>query len=834
MLAFITRKMIYTRLLFICIFLFFASNNQLVAQQVLTGKVYDRDSQEPLAFAQVALMSVADSSLISGSTTYIDGGFELRTDERGQRLVRVSYVGFDEHWLSVDLGQGAADLGRIELGATVTQLGEVEVSAAAMLFRTEADRRIFNVENMTVAEGGTALQMLETLPSLQLDEEGGLTLRGSGNILIYINGRPTNLSSDDTGSILEQYPANAIKEVELITNPSSRYEAEGVGGIINLVLREERLQGFNAQVNLSAGTGNKYTGGVNMNLRQNRWNNFLSYSYQYRELWEQTDSYREYFADYRSPFWVQDFYTENFNQSHLLRYGSEYDVTRRSSVRIFANLNARSRDRARTYNTFNLNELNRIDSMFVRNLSEDQSRINYEFGTGYSWSDGNGRQLLTQASFSWDSQDRIEYFDETYYDLAMAPLTDRSTDEFYERPLANRMFDFQLDYEARFGQNMRMETGLRSTLRFYDREQAYGTFNRVTNTYDEIVLNGIPVNNQFTHERDIYAAYLTFRDERGGLSYLGGLRAEYTTTETWQKFGITDGWLEQGFQPVRDTTATDHYFGLFPSLFLSYELSANQDIQASYSRRIGRPGTGGMMPFLNAQDFYNLRLGNPYLQPSYTNNLELNYIRAWEHFMFTGGVFHRQTRNGITRLFVPFHTGAMVTWTNAGASNNTGLEIINYLTLRDNFDVTLTGNYFYSVVSSEVEGQSFENQRYSWTLSLFGNMNFPGILSAQVSANYWGPQVIPQGFIKPVFGMNIGLRRNVMSNQGTVSLNVSDVFNSRRFALETNGSNFYQERSFYNESRILTLSFTWRFRDFRDRNGQQRDNGFQGGYEGLF
>ena len=806
----------------------------LAAQNVLTGKVIDVDNGEPLAFTQVAVMTTVDSLLVTGSTTSEEGVFEITTDVYGDILLRFSYVGYDDNWLPLDLGQGTTDLGRIELSPTVTQLGEVEVSAAAMLFRSEADRRIFNVENMTVAEGGTAIQVLETLPSVQIDEEGGLSMRGSGNILIYINGRPSNLSSDDTESILEQYPANAIKEVELITNPSSRYEAEGVGGIINLVLREERLQGFNAQVNLSTGTGNKYTGGVNMNYRQNRWNNFLSYSYQYRENWEQTESYREYFSEGPSPFWTQDFSTENLNQSHLLRYGLEYDINRSSSLQLFANMNARSRDRERTYNTFNLGVLQELDSMFIRNLTEDQSRINYEMGTGYSWGDGNGRSLFTQVSYAWDNQDRIEYFDETYYNHAMVELTGRSTDEFYERPLTNRMIDFRADYETVVGEELLIETGLRATWRFYDREQAYGTFNRMTNAYDEIILNGIPINNHFTHDRDIYAAYLTFRNNYGSLSYQGGIRAEYTATETWQKAGITNGFLEQNFEPVRDTTSVNNYFGLFPSLFLSYELSPNQDIQASYSRRIRRPGTGGMMPFLNAQDFYNLRLGNPYLQPSYTNNFELNYIRAWENFMFTGGVFHRHTENGLTRVFVPFNQGSMVTWTNANSSNNTGIEIINYLTLRDQFDLTLTGNYFYSVVSSEVEGLSYQNQSYSWSMSLFGNVNFPGIVSAQFSANYWGPRVIPQGFIKPVFGMNVGFRRNVMNNQGTIGLNVSDVFNSRRFALETNGSEFFQERSFYRESRVLTLSFTWRFRDFRDRNGQQRDDGFDGGYEGLF
>ena len=187
-------------------------------------------------------------------------------------------------------------LGTFMLAPSATELGGVEVTAAAALFRTEADRRVFNVENMTISDGGTAIQLLETLPSVQVDDEGNLSLRGSGNILIYINGRPTNLSSDETESILEQYPASAIREVELITNPSARYDAEGIGGIINIILKESRRQGFNGQVNASAGTGHKYSAGLNLNYRHNRVNVFTNYAYQYRQLWEETHSFRERFT----------------------------------------------------------------------------------------------------------------------------------------------------------------------------------------------------------------------------------------------------------------------------------------------------------------------------------------------------------------------------------------------------------------------------------------------------------------------------------------------------------------------------------------------------------
>ncbi|MFN3555244.1 MAG: TonB-dependent receptor domain-containing protein [Bacteroidales bacterium] len=825
------QKRTFTTLVFLLLFI-----SSLFSQNILTGRVLDHSSRASMEFAQVALMAPPDSTLITGASTDERGRFHIETQRQGNLLLRVSFIGYQEKWLPVSIQPGRNTLEEVLLSSAAQQLGEVQVTAAAALFRSEADRRVFNVENMTVAEGGTAIQLLETLPSVQVDEEGGISLRGSGNILIYINGRPTNLSSDDTESILEQYPANAIKEVELITNPSARYEAEGIGGIINIILREQRMQGFNGQINLSSGTGNKYSGGLNLNIRQGDWNFFTSYSYQYREMWERNNSFRENFIPGISPMIDQDYYTENWRQNHLLRLGTEYHINPNSSARMYTNINASSRDRERIYNIRNLVAMEQLDSMYVRLLEEDQSQINYEVGADYGWQNDNGSRFRSGISFAWNSQDRIEYFDQSYFDAQMQLIPERHADQFYERPQQGSMLVLNADYEHALGEEMKLETGLRAEMRFYDRSQNFGQLDLNSGSYNDIVLNGIPISNAFTYERDIYAAYTSFTDNRGRLSYQLGLRAEYTNTEAWQDYGLRSGFLnDASFQPARDTLVTDNYFRLFPSVFMNYAIGENQDIQASYSRRIRRPRLGGLMPFLNAQDFYNLRLGNPYLQPAQTDNFEINYIRAWENYMVSGGVFHRYTTNGISRLFVLFDQGTMVTWTNAQTSNTTGVELINYFTWNDNFDATLTGNFYYSEVSSQVEGQAFRNESYSWTLSLLGNINFPGWFSTQLSANYWGPRVIPQGQIRPVFSMNLGMRRNVMNNRGTVSLNVSDVFNTRRFSLETNGNNFYQEREFYRESRVLTLSFTWRFRDYRDRNGGRGNgDGFEGDMDGLF
>lgn len=217
-----------------------SSSYQAHARQVITGTVLDSETGDPMEFAQAALLNPVDSAMVEGGITDQQGEFRLEAPETGEYLLSIRFVGYHEGLHMVTISEETSELGTFVLESAATELGEIEVSAAAALFRTEADRRVFNVERMTVAEGGTTIQLLESLPSVQVDEEGNVSLRGSGNILIYVNGRPISLFSDDTESVLEQYPASAVEEVELITNPSSRYEAEGVGGIINIILKEER------------------------------------------------------------------------------------------------------------------------------------------------------------------------------------------------------------------------------------------------------------------------------------------------------------------------------------------------------------------------------------------------------------------------------------------------------------------------------------------------------------------------------------------------------------------------------------------------------------------
>lgn len=784
-------------------------------ESIIAGTIKDGATGQPLEFAQAALMK-ADSSLITGSISDASGQFQFSTAETGTFLMRVSYIGYENVWQPVNLQHGENQLGTLVMAPASSQLKGVEISAGALIARTDGEKRIFSVENMTVAEGGTALQVLETLPSVQVDNEGNLTLRGSGNILILVDGKPTSSSGEDASVILQQYPASLIKEVELITNPSARYDAEGVGGIINIVLKQKKAPGFNGQLNASVGTGNKYTGGLILNYRKNKFNFNTSYSWQSRQSWQSSVGYRESLYSSTPQILDQKDDIDEQQVSHNLRTGLDYQISETSSARIFANFNLQNTTSNGISNSRNFSSVNQPDSILVRETSETDERQNFEFGAAYNWQGDKGRKLNTLASWTVDNRSDFEKIEQFFYLSSLDEAPGKDMSQTYERPAGNQQGVFQVDFEQQLGDARKFEVGVKSNLRFDDREQVFMVFDPSTMQF----VNDVSISNEFSYNEQIYAAYTIFRDKIGKFSYQAGLRGEYTLTES--------------YQPMIDSVYSYDYFKLFPSAFLSYNLGSNQNMQFSYSRRIRRPWSGSLVPFLVVQDQYNYRSGNPYLKPELTDNFELNYNKSWTMYTLNTGIFHRYTSNALSRLVVPFGNATLVTWENADTRNSTGVELVNNFNFSTNLNARLTGNVFRSSITAQSGSNTFSNDRISWSLNLMGNYNIPKYFSTQIIAFYQGPIVVPQGEILPTFALNLGLRRNVLNNQGTISLNVSDVFNTRRFALKTENEVFYIEREFASDSRVVTLAFTWRFLGYRERNGFNRESGFNGDMEDLF
>ncbi|SNS02170.1 Outer membrane receptor for ferrienterochelin and colicins [Belliella buryatensis] len=792
----------------------FLGSIQLQAQEFeIKGKVIEAESSDPLEFANIALLSPTDSALVTGGMSELDGTFSF-VAQSGEYLLRVGFIGYESRFRAITIGgKDVLNVGNVRLRKDAQNLEEVVVEGVTSMFESDIDKRRYNVENSIVAEGATASELLGTLPSIQVDDEGGISMRGSGNILIYINGRPSNLSGDDAESVLSQFPANSIKSVELITNPSSRYDAAGVGGIINIVLKKNERTGLNGQVNASVGTRDKYNAGINMNYGTKKANYYLSYNWQDRRLFRESEGFRQSNLTGVSPILDQDSYQLNRDINHLIRGGVDWNLSGTKVLGIYAQGNFRDRTGMETLNQRNLTLTQDLDSLFVRNIEQDRSSTNFETGISYAVDiDTLGQRFFTSASFSRDERLQDEIFNQLFFNQQNQEVPSNRILQLNERPQTSNLYVLQVDYEKPFLNGGKMEAGLKGTFGEWDRSQFFSEGNEDNGFIPQ--LNDF-FSDSFNFKEDVYASYFSYRNKLGKLGYQGGLRAEYT--ETISRLASTA-------DPF-----VNNYFNLFPSAYLSYELGQEEEFTANYSRRINRPGIWSLAPIYGVSDLYNLSIGNPELQPEFTDSYELGYMKGWEKYLMNATVYHRYSTDVQTRVVrLNDDNVAIQLRENASSRASTGFEVINQFQFTQWFDATISGNFFYSEIRGDNIEAGFNNSNFSWTVNTLLNMAIPKFATIQIQGDYRGPIVLPQGEIEPLWGVNLGIRKDVLDKKATISLNVSDIFNTRIFRIQTADQRFTQERWFNRETRIGTLAFTYRFGGFKEkkngRNGGGRDD----------
>ncbi|WP_339866713.1 TonB-dependent receptor [uncultured Algoriphagus sp.] len=799
-------------------FLFLVSSLDAFSQEIkLRGKVMDGKREVGLEFANVALLSPTDSALLTGGMSDLDGNFEFTTTA-GDYILRVGFIGYLEFYERVTFApnRNSVNLGTITLEEDAQNLDEVVVEGVTSMFESDIDKRTYNVENSIVAEGQTASQLLSTLPSIQVDDEGGITMRGSGNILIYINGRPSNLSGDDTESILSQFPANSIMSVELITNPSSRYDATGVGGIINIVLKKNEKTGFNGQLNASIGTREKYQAGVNLNYGTEKANFYASYNWQDRRQRENGEGSRNNYLEGFSPSLeqVQDGY--EVEKTHLIRAGVDYNVLERGMLGVYFQGNFDDEIEYADVTQLNISQTGSIDSSFMRQNNEWSNSGNYEGGINYSWDiDSLGQKLYTSLSYSYDNREQEDYSNQEYFDGEGNSDPTKRLIQINNRPRTSNLYVAQLDYEKPFLNGASIETGLKATVGNWQWSQEFAQGDQFTD-FEPVVVDTL--SDTFDFDEHVFAGYFTFKNKVGKFGYQLGLRGEYTHT-----LGET----------VRNNESIPNdYFNLFPSAFFSYTIAPENEFTLNYTRRISRPSIWDLAPIYRVRDQYNFSIGNPYLQPEFTDSYEVGYMKGWERYLLNATVYHRFSTDVETRITILTDDNvAIQSRENADTRASTGFELINQIQISNNLDATLTGNLFYSKINAENIESDFSNENISWTLNLLANWLIPNWFNVQFQGNYRGPIVLPQGQIEPQYSLNVGLRKDIFDGKATVSVNVSDIFNTRNFRITTTNPRFDEKRVFQRETRVGTLAFTYRFGGFKEKPGQNesRREGGDGG-----
>ncbi len=785
----------------------------------IIGKVIDETTQQPLDYATVTVFSAKDSSLITGGVTDATGSFSLDV-KNGEYYATVEFISYKEAVVGdivIDRQQPIANLGIISIRPDATTLQEVEVRAEKSTMQMSLDKRVFNVGKDLANAGGSVSDILDNVPSVTVDVEGNVALRGSGSVRILINGRPSGLVGVGDTEGLRQIPANLIDRIEVITNPSARYEAEGMAGIINIILKKNQQRGLNGSFDLNTGYPHNHGLAATTNYRSARWNWFANYGLSYRKspgagsLYQEVYDRNAFLPDTTFIF-RQDRERERGGWDNTLRAGTDYYFSENSVLTASFNYELEKNNNISEieYRDY-LFSLNNLKSITRRADDEDEDENNLEYVMSYRRDfNDDGHKFTADVRYQDNNETENsiiseEYFTPEFEETGLPGLQQRFNSSERERQLIA-----QADYARPIGEEGNFEAGLRASLRDINTDY------RVEEFSDDAWEVLPDFTNQFVYDEDIYAAYAIFGNKFGRISFQLGLRAEYTdvVTELLQT----------------DEVNPRDYFNVFPSGHFGYEFPGQNTVQFSYSYRINRPNFWSLNPFFSFSDARNIRTGNPNLDPEFTHSYELGHLKYWDKSSLSSSVFYRFTEGITERIRLVREDGTSITRPeNLATEDAYGLDVTFSTALTKWWDLDGNVNFYRSIINGNNIDTSFTADALTWFGRMTSKMKFEGLFEAQVRANYRAPRNTPQGRSKSYAFVDLAFSRDVFDNKGTVTLAVSDLFNSRRWRYIFEGPGFFSEGDFQWRARQVRLSFNYRI---NQRKQQGRRGGYDGGGEG--
>ena len=792
--------------------------SRAILKPQIKGQVIDGDTEKPLDYATITLFQVSDSSMVTGVVTDISGAFRLEPPEGNFYLV-LEFIGYKNLLIpdiKIEQSNPLVDLGVIKLFPDATTLNEIEVRAEKSQMQLALDKRVFNVGKDLANIGGSAEDILDNVPSVTVDVEGQVSLRGSQNLRILIDGRPSGLVGADNANGLRSLPANMIDRIEVITNPSARYEAEGMAGIINIILKKNKKKGLNGAFDFNVGYPERYGTALNLNYRRKNFNFFANYGLSYRESPGSGSRYQEVYQN--DTTLIQQNTRERLRTgiSNSFRFGSDYTINEHNTITAALTYRISDEDNISTltYNDFLFN-LDNPTAITIRTDNEKEDEIELEYALNYKRTfKRKGQELTALLRYEENTETEAsniieEFFDAENVTTGVPDLLQRSNNEE-----GDQNWLIQVDYVHPFAEEGKFEIGIR------------GSFRDILNDYIvEQLDNGEwftfgNFDNNFDYDENISALYSTFGNKVGKFSYQLGLRAEHSDVDTRL---ITTG--EENSQ---------NYFNLFPSAHITYDLPSENAVQVSYSRRIRRPSFRELNPFTTFSDARNLFSGNPNLQPEFTHSLEAGHIKYWDDASFSSSIYYRHTEGVVQRIRTINETGDTTNLlpVNLSTEDAFGFEF--------NFSVSpvkwwkLSGdaNFYRVITEGSYLDAVFSADTYTLNGRMTSRMTLWKKIDAQLRINYRAPRQTPQGSNRSYTFMDFGANKDIFKGKGTITLSVSDIFNSRRWRYTTFGENFITEGDFQWRARQVTLTLNYRLNQKKQRGG--RGGGDRGGNGGMF
>jgi iron complex outermembrane receptor protein len=822
----------------------FAQNPTFTSGRI-SGKVVDLISTKPLEYSSVVLKNLKDSTILLGSLVDEKGFFEISKIPFGAYELSISYIGYKDFVqkpiMVIPPDKTDINVGTLKVEEDSKILQNVEITAERNFMQLNADKKIFNMDKNTMSTGGSAIDALKQVPTIDVDHEGKVSMRGSENIKVFINGKPSGITASNTNAILEAIPSSQIESIEIINNPSAKYEASGDAGIININLKKNAKVGLNG--NFTIGYGTKYDAntGVSLNFRRNGISFSTSYNFRFRENYHGGNGQRYNMYPGKSPYYLNtNDYGTNHNFSNNFTTSIDYDFKDKNTLS-FSTILSQSigKGKSRLRTDFLDSLVDYIDA-YNRHSSSKGLDWNADVNASYKRTfKSKTNDLIILGNYAY-SNDR----DKPIYKQQAVDINDVESNyiELYQRN-----FDYstthsgyvQADYTQPFDKiKSKLEIGYRWSMRSLNNEL---NADSLVNSTQQFVTDS-SISNAYKYKEMINAAYAIF----GGavkkvMNYKVGMRVEYANISIDQKVG------NQKYKQA--------YFDYFPSASMSFNLPKSHSLSISYSKRINRPHAHQLNPFGNYSDPYNILTGNPNLKPAYTHAIELNHFKNIDikkspkkdstfhrSIFFSTTFYYRYSYNVFTRFNIIDSSGrSIVNFDNLNNGQNLGVEFMGRFSMFRWWNFMLSANLYQNKLRGNIPNGELDagSNSFQYNLRLTNTFNINSKASLQMMVFYRSKNKFLQGTIKPMVFVNVGFKYDFLKdNRASIAININDIFHTQYFGVHTEGATYTNSVKRYWESTQGNIVFTYRFGKSETKNQLQKqkksnfidsDSGVEGG-----
>ncbi|MCE5330726.1 MAG: TonB-dependent receptor [Bacteroidales bacterium] len=791
------------------------------ALYTIKGKIVDASTQAPLDFVNIALFKQDAAAPTAGVSSDEKGEFLLPQVPKGKYTLRVSFVGYNTINLPLNVTDKELNMGMIKLIENSKTLSEVEVIGQGTQMRFDIDKKVFTVDQNIASAGGSATEVLQNIPSVDVDNEGNVSLRNSSSVEVWINGKPSGLTADNRAQILQQMPAESIESIEIMTNPSAKFNPEGTAGIINLVLKKNRKAGYYGSI--SAGImysdGGKPGGtlGANLNYSSSKVDAYLNLGYRAMNFTggSNTDRYNLSGTDTISLLNQTNTMNRSFG-GLFMRGGVDYHLDDKNTLSLggFGMLGS-GNSTSGIVNKISDYANGMLLKDYIRDNTESEGHPGMNVSLDYKHDiDKKGSNFMASLSYSQHKRNSENRYIQT--DL----LGNNTSDITQANDGQNKELQLKADYTKKLTESSRLEAGWQSTIQ--KRLSPASGIDNVTNTELKQYFN------IFDYKEQNHAAYLTYGDRFfKKLSVQAGLRAEYLTRGSSYTYkDENDNWDERTI-----TIEPKSSLQLFPSAYLSYSLPKNNELQLNYTRRVNRPRGRQINPFRDFSDSTNISYGNSDLDPEYSTALEFNYIKSWDNHSLSASTYYRFTDNVIQRVSF-INDGTMEsTYMNVSKSSYWGAELVAKNRLFKIVNLTSSLNFYYNKMDSSTYENPYDptirttipaQNNFSWSGRVMANVMLGRTTSGQISGEYSAPRVIAQGKQTASYSIDLGLRKTFFDRNLSLNFMVRDLLNSRKRNTITWGDGFYQTNESYFHGRMIGLTATYNFGNMKPKQSDRK------------